>query len=52
MTALEQPAVLTPSQARDVFRTGEVPATTSGWCREYVQANLLAVEMEYGGGRC
>src|SRR3954468_13417192 len=43
MTALEQPAILTPSQAREVFRTGEVPETTSGWCRGYVQANLLAV---------
>jgi uncharacterized protein YcsI (UPF0317 family) len=43
MTALEHPAILTPSQAREVFRTGEVPATTSGWCRGYVQANLLAV---------
>jgi uncharacterized protein YcsI (UPF0317 family) len=43
MTALEQPPVLTPSQAREVFRTGEVPETTSGWCRGYVQANLLAV---------
>ncbi len=40
---LEQPAILTPSQAREVFRTGEVPVTTSGWCRGYVQANLLAV---------
>ena len=43
MTALEQPAILTPSQAREVFRTGEMPATTSGWCRGHVQANLLAV---------
>jgi uncharacterized protein YcsI (UPF0317 family) len=43
MTSLDQPAVLTPSQAREVFRTGEVPATTSGWCRGYVQANLLVV---------
>jgi hypothetical protein len=25
MTALEQPGILTPSQAREVFRTGEVP---------------------------
>jgi uncharacterized protein YcsI (UPF0317 family) len=41
MTALEHP--LTPSQAREVFRTGEIPDTTSGWCRGYVQANLLAV---------
>ncbi len=40
---LEQPAILTPSQAREVFRTGEVPATTSGWCHGYVQAGLLAV---------
>jgi uncharacterized protein YcsI (UPF0317 family) len=46
MTALEHPAILTPSQAREVFRTGEVPATTSGWCRGYVQANLLAVPRE------
>jgi uncharacterized protein YcsI (UPF0317 family) len=29
-----------------MFRTGEVPATTSGWCRGYVQANLLAVPRE------
>src|SRR4051794_1966683 len=43
MTALEHRAILTPSQAREVFRTGELPATTSGWCRGYVQANLLAV---------
>src|SRR3954449_242944 len=43
MTALEQPAILTPSQAREVFRTGEVPDTTSGWCRGYVQVSLLAV---------
>ncbi|GLY77908.1 putative hydro-lyase [Actinoallomurus iriomotensis] len=43
MTALEQPGILTPSQAREVFRTGEVPETTSGWCRGHVQANLLAV---------
>jgi uncharacterized protein YcsI (UPF0317 family) len=47
MTALEQPAILTPSQAREVFRTGEVPDTTSGWCRGYVQANLLAVPREF-----
>jgi uncharacterized protein YcsI (UPF0317 family) len=39
MTALEQPGNL----AREVFRTGEVPDTTSGRCRGYVQANLLAV---------
>jgi uncharacterized protein YcsI (UPF0317 family) len=43
MTALEHPAILTPSQAREVFRTGEIPETTSGWCRGYVQANLLVV---------
>ncbi|MCO5993688.1 putative hydro-lyase [Actinoallomurus rhizosphaericola] len=40
---MDQPAILTPSQAREVFRTGETPVTTSGWCRGYVQANLLAV---------
>jgi uncharacterized protein YcsI (UPF0317 family) len=43
MTVAEQPGIHTPSQAREVFRTGELPATTSGWCRGYVQANLLAV---------
>ncbi|MCW2943409.1 MAG: putative hydro-lyase [Actinoallomurus sp.] len=43
MTALERPAILTPSQARRMFRTGEVPATTSGRCPGYVQADLLAV---------
>ncbi|GAA4615600.1 putative hydro-lyase [Actinoallomurus liliacearum] len=43
MTTMDQPAILTPSQAREVFRTGETPVTTSGWCRGYVQANLLAV---------
>jgi uncharacterized protein YcsI (UPF0317 family) len=43
MTASEQSGILTPSQAREVFRTGEMPGTTSGWCRGYVQANLLAV---------
>ncbi|MGI8332811.1 putative hydro-lyase [Actinomadura scrupuli] len=46
MSFPEQPAVLTPSQARALFRTGAQPVTTSGWCRGYAQANLLAVPRE------
>jgi uncharacterized protein YcsI (UPF0317 family) len=46
MNLPEQPAVLTPGQARALFRTGAVPVTTSGWCRGYAQANLLAVPRE------
>lgn len=46
MTTSEHPAILTPSQAREAFRSGELPATTSGWCRGHVQANLLAVPLE------
>lgn len=38
-----QPSVLTPTQARALFRTGAGTPTTSGWCRGHVQANLLAV---------
>ncbi|GAA1540835.1 putative hydro-lyase [Actinomadura kijaniata] len=40
---MSQPSVLTPTQARALFRTGAQAATTSGWCRGYAQANLLAV---------
>jgi len=43
MSLPDQPSVLTPSQARALFRTGVSPATTSGWCRGYAQANLLVV---------
>ncbi|HEX2314439.1 MAG TPA: putative hydro-lyase [Thermomonospora sp.] len=43
MTLPDQPSVLTPSQARALFRTGAHIPTTSGWCRGYAQANLLAV---------
>jgi uncharacterized protein YcsI (UPF0317 family) len=46
MSFPEQPAVLTPGQARALFRTGTMPVTTSGWCRGYAQANLLAVPRE------
>ncbi|KAB2346417.1 putative hydro-lyase [Actinomadura rudentiformis] len=44
--ALDQPSVLTPTQARALFRTGATTPTTSGWCRGYAQANLLAVPRE------
>jgi uncharacterized protein YcsI (UPF0317 family) len=46
MTALDQPGILTPSQAREVFRTAEAPVTTSRWCRAYVQAHLVAMPRE------
>jgi uncharacterized protein YcsI (UPF0317 family) len=39
----EEHAVLAPHEARALFRAGALPATTSGWCRGYAQANLLAV---------
>jgi uncharacterized protein YcsI (UPF0317 family) len=39
---VQQP-VQTPTQARALFRTGATTATTSGWCRGFAQANLLAV---------
>ncbi|MBA9004366.1 putative hydro-lyase [Thermomonospora cellulosilytica] len=43
MSLPDQPSVLTPTQARALFRTGATTSTTSGWCRGHVQANLLAV---------
>jgi uncharacterized protein YcsI (UPF0317 family) len=43
MSLPDQPSVLTPTQARALFRTGATTPTTSGWCRGYTQANLLAV---------
>ncbi|WP_119727828.1 putative hydro-lyase [Thermomonospora amylolytica] len=43
MSLPDQPSVLTPTQARALFRTGATTPTTSGWCRGHVQANLLAV---------
>jgi uncharacterized protein YcsI (UPF0317 family) len=46
MSLPDQPSLLTPSQARALFRTGAMPVTTSGWCRGYAQANLLAVPRE------
>ncbi|MFC9977548.1 putative hydro-lyase [Spirillospora sp. NPDC127200] len=41
--SFDQPPVLTPTQARALFRTGALTETTGGWCRGYAQANLLAV---------
>lgn len=46
MTGFLLPGTLNPHEARDLFRTGTVPVTTSGWCRGYTQANLLAVPRE------
>ncbi|REE95496.1 putative hydro-lyase [Thermomonospora umbrina] len=43
MTLPDRPSVLTPGQARALFRTGADTPTTSGWCRGHAQANLLAV---------
>ncbi|MFC4913468.1 putative hydro-lyase [Actinomadura gamaensis] len=39
----DRPSVLTPAQARALFRAGAEPVTTAGWCQGYAQANLLAV---------
>jgi uncharacterized protein YcsI (UPF0317 family) len=46
MTVSDQPLLLTPPQARERFRAGVVPPTTSGWCGGFAQANLLAVPRE------
>ncbi|MCP2335608.1 putative hydro-lyase [Actinomadura rupiterrae] len=39
----DRPSILTPAQARALFRAGAQPGTTAGWCEGYAQANLLAV---------
>ena len=46
MTALpEEPALLSPEEARGHFRAG-LRAPTSGWCTGWTQANLIAVPRE------
>ena len=42
MTAVENVAALTPTDARARFRAG-LAVPTSGWCTGYTQANLIAV---------
>ncbi|WP_066948574.1 putative hydro-lyase [Microtetraspora fusca] len=39
---MRDPALLTPSEARELFRQGLV-TPTSGWCRGWTQANLIAL---------
>jgi uncharacterized protein YcsI (UPF0317 family) len=40
VTAIDDPATLSPTQARALFRTGAL-APTSGWAAGHTQANLL-----------
>lgn len=41
-----QPALMTPAQARALFRDHDV-ATTAGFCAGYAQANLIALDKRY-----
>jgi uncharacterized protein YcsI (UPF0317 family) len=42
MTTIDDPATLSPAQARALFRAGTI-APTSGWAAGHTQANLIAV---------
>jgi uncharacterized protein YcsI (UPF0317 family) len=44
--AADHPAVLTPAEARALFRAGTV-APTSGWARGFTQTNLVAVPEDW-----
>ncbi|MFD9892953.1 putative hydro-lyase [Amycolatopsis sp. NPDC059027] len=46
MTTYDDPATLTPAEARAVFRTGTERPTT-GWARGYTQTNLIAVPEDW-----
>ena len=46
MTTIDDPATLSPTQARALFRTGAL-APTSGWAAGHTQANLIAVPADW-----
>ncbi|GDY30995.1 putative hydro-lyase [Gandjariella thermophila] len=46
MTTIQNPAKLTPREARGLFRDG-IAAPTTGWCTGYTQANLIAVPEDW-----
>ncbi|MFE0021402.1 putative hydro-lyase [Amycolatopsis sp. NPDC059021] len=46
MTTYDDPATLTPAEARAVFRAGTERPTT-GWARGYTQTNLIAVPEDW-----
>ncbi|HVV08525.1 putative hydro-lyase [Amycolatopsis sp.] len=46
MTTVDEPAALSPAQARALFRDGTV-TPTSGWASGYTQANLIAVPRDW-----
>jgi uncharacterized protein YcsI (UPF0317 family) len=46
MTTIDNPATLSPAQARALFRCGTV-APTSGWAAGHTQANLIAVPVDW-----
>jgi uncharacterized protein YcsI (UPF0317 family) len=46
MTTIDDPATLSPAQARALFRAGAI-APTSGWAAGHTQANLIAVPADW-----
>ncbi|OXM69296.1 hypothetical protein CF166_21965 [Amycolatopsis sp. KNN50.9b] len=46
MTRVDDPATMTPDQARAAFRAGTV-APTSGWATGFTQTNLIAVPCDW-----
>lgn len=46
MTTIDDPATLSPIQARALFRAGTI-APTSGWAAGHTQANLIAVPADW-----
>lgn len=46
MTTIDDPATLSPTQARGLFRAGTI-APTSGWAAGHTQVNLIAVPADW-----